>query len=382
MKKGNSSYSGPEQSMLTKNMLEFTQAAVLKRCPVINNCESINWDELLDESQNHGLTAWVWEGISKLPIEQQPPRQQRISWALSAQEVVDSYFSIKKVLSDIIELCDDNQIRLLLLKGFGLSRMYPIPQFRSFGDIDIFVFDDYEKLNGILGGENDTSDGKHSEIMFEGVEVENHKTIIYTHTRKYKRANRFIESTLPNAIITEEGYYVLSTEANLVFLLIHALTHLNSVCFLSMRNILDFAMFIYVNQDKLEPSRCKTIMKKLKLSRSFELFVYLSEWVLGITFAEYHFCHIPQKDLKRAYKMIEDKEILNIPPFELPFFTQLKIRWKDYRRSGWKYKYMPTSKMQRIKYHFNLQLHLFIKYVFNIPANIPFRDGIRSKFKK
>lgn len=366
----------------TKIMLEFTQAAVLNRSPIINDWELIDWDTLFDESQNHGLTTWVWEGISMLPLEKQPSRQQRISWALSAQEVIDNYYSNKKVLSDLIDLCNKNQIKLMVLKGFGLSRIYPKPQLRAFGDIDVFVFDDYEKLNRILGTGDETSDGKHSEIMFEGLEIENHKTIIYTHTRKYKKANRFIESTLTNVNITEDGYYVLSDESNLVFLLMHSLTHFNSVCFVSIRNILDFAMFICVNQNKLDPAHCKQIMKKLELLKSFELFINLSEWVLGISFSEYHFCHIPQKDITRSYKMIEDKEILNIPSYDLPFFTQLKIRWKDYRKNGWKYKYLPTSKIQRIHSHLILQSNLFVKFLFDIPASRSFSHEIKQKLNR
>lgn len=34
----------------------------------------------------------------------------------------------------------ENGIRLLLLKGLGLSRNYPVPAHRECGDIDIYLF--------------------------------------------------------------------------------------------------------------------------------------------------------------------------------------------------------------------------------------------------
>lgn len=369
------------QDSLTRVMLELTQASVFERDPFIPAGVDVDWDRLLDLSQAHGLTAWVWDSITKLSDRVQLTRQQKINWGLSFQDAVDGFERFERVFSNLMDLCRKNHIRLLLLKGFGLSSLYPSPRLRSFGDIDVYPFNDYEKLNSLLGGNDETSDGKHSELLFEGVEIENHKTIIYTHTRKYKLVSEYINASLPNVEKVEGDYYVLSPEANLVFLLVHSLTHLNSIYFLSMRNVLDIAMFLYRNQNKLEPSRCKVLMKQLRISKSFELFIYLCEWVSGLSFADYHFCRIPQRDVRRAYKMLEDKEILNIPTYELPYLTQLKIRWRDYRKNGWKYKYMLTSKQQRVRYHFSLQFHLFVKSILNIPKDKPFVEGLKQKFK-
>ena len=368
------------QDPLTSVMLELTRASVLERDPIIPAGVDVDWDRLLDLSQAHGLTAWVWDSITKLSDRVQLTRQQKINWGLSFQDVVDGFERFKQVFSNLIDLCRKNQIRLLLLKGFDLSSLYPSPQLRSFGDIDVFPFDDYEKLNTLLGGNDETSDGKHSELLFEGVEIENHKTIIYTHTRRYKLVSEFIEASLPNAEKKEGNYYVLSAEANLVFLLVHSLTHLNSIYFLSMRNVLDIAMFLYRNQDKLEPNQCKVLMKRLKLSKSFELFIYLCEWVSGLSFADYHFCRIPQRDVRRAYKMLADKEILNIPAYELPYLTQLKIRWRDYRKNGWKYKYMLTSKKQRIINHLRFQSYLFLKMLLNVPMDQSIKKTMNQRF--
>ena len=367
--------------LLTRVMLELTQASVLEREPIIPKGVEVDWDRLLDMSQEHGLTAWVWDSLTKMSLGQKLSRQQRIDWGLSFQEVIDGYERYKSVFSDLIKLCQENHIRILLLKGFGLSDLYPFPQLRSFGDIDVFPFDDYEKLSSLLGGNDETSDGKHSEFLFEGVEIENHKTIIYTHTRKYQLVSKYLDSTLSYVDYNDGGYYVLSAEANLVFLLVHSLTHLNSIYFLSMRNVLDIAMFLYRNHDKLEPDRCEKLMRQLKLSKSFELFVYLCEWVSGLSFADYHFCHIPQKDIRRAYKMLEYKEILNIPAFELPYFTQLKIRWKDYRKNGWKYKYMLTSKKQRIIKHFRFQSNLFLKMLLNVPMDQSLKIMMKQRLR-
>ncbi len=369
-----------EHNPLTGVMLELTRASVFEREPVLPEGVAVDWDRLLDLAQEQGLTAWVWDGICKLPASQQPPRQDRINWGLSAQEVTDGYDHYRQVLSDLIALCQKNGIRLLLLKGFGLAELYPNPRLRSFGDIDVYAFGDFERLNALLGGENAPADDKHTQLMFEGVEVENHKTTIYTRSRKLKRANRFIESSLQDVVQKEGGYCVLGAEANLVFLLMHSLMHMWMYdCFLPMRNVLDFAISLQRSRDKLEPTRCTALMEQLGLAESFELMLSVCEWVSGLKFAEYHSCRIPQADVERACRMMENKSSLGIP-LTLPFITQLKVRWRDYRDNGWRYKYVPISKSWRIRIGGRLQLHLLVKAALGLPKDKPLGEELRRKF--
>ena len=89
---------------LTEMMLEFVRAAVLEREPKIPFNVAIDWDKLMDVSTEQGLIAWVWDGICRLPQEQQPPRQQRINWGLSAQEIWQRYVQQKEVLAEIVEV--------------------------------------------------------------------------------------------------------------------------------------------------------------------------------------------------------------------------------------------------------------------------------------
>ncbi len=87
----------------------------------------VDWDGLMDVSKSQGFIAWVWDGICRLPVEQQPPRQYRINWGMSAQEIWDRYEKQKKVLAEMVEICNHNNMRLLLMKGIGLSELYPKP---------------------------------------------------------------------------------------------------------------------------------------------------------------------------------------------------------------------------------------------------------------
>ena len=58
---------------------------------------------------------------------------------LSTQEVWDAYYSRKEVLGEMVVQCKENNVKLLLLNGIGVSEIYPRPQSRPSGDIYISV---------------------------------------------------------------------------------------------------------------------------------------------------------------------------------------------------------------------------------------------------
>ena len=166
-------------------IMELMRAAVLDRSPKLPADFSINWDELMDYCAPQGILAWVWDSVCKLPQSQKPPRMQSINWALSAQEIWDTSEKQENVLKQIIEKCNNNHIRVLLLKGIGLSNLYPKPESRSCGDIDIYLFGDYEKGNMILGNNHFDETALHSELIYDGVTVENHKMLIFPNPYTY-----------------------------------------------------------------------------------------------------------------------------------------------------------------------------------------------------
>ena len=343
----------------TEVLLEFLRAGVLDRSPNIQHIESIDWERLLVQSGKQGVIAWVWDGICKLPISQQPPRQQRINWGLSAQEIWSNYQKHSEVLNTMIALCNDNNIRLLLLKGIGLSRLYPKPQSRPCGDIDIYLFDDYYKGNRVFTGHDVERIDKHATFVFNNLLVENHYYFLEPNTRQMRSINRYLESTLNDVCLTEGGYYTFSTIADFVFLTMHTLKHFRETKMVQYRNVMDFGMFLYRNSGKLQPSLCLDVLSSLNLVKGCELLVYLSEKILGIDLKEYHFHKIPKDDVEqiKATYLIENGDIE-----EKRSRSDLK---KQYR-CVWRYvpRYLSYYVIAKAR------LSLIIRSLFRIPASM------------
>ncbi len=338
--------------------LELIRSAMLDRTPIIQPNTKIDWDRLLEQSAEQGVIGWVWDSISKLPNEQQPPRQQRISWGLSAQELWSNYQKHNEVLGKMVALCRANQMKLLLLKGLGLSSLYPNPHSRPCGDIDIYLFDDYYKGNRVFTGHDVERIDKHATFHFDGLLVENHYYFLEPNTRQLRLINRYLESTLNDVRLTGSGYYVFSPIANFVFITMHTLKHFRETKMVPYRNVMDFGMFLYRNRTILSPSMCLGVLANLKLVKGCEMLVYLSEMILGIDLHEYHFNQIPVDDIRKIRESyliesdFESKEIVNDADLKKPY------------RCIWRYvpRYLNYFVIVRAK------LSKLIRHLFKVPA--------------
>ncbi len=247
-------------------MLSLVRAAVLGKKATLPERLTVDWDELFEISADHGTLAWVWDAVCSLPMKQLLTRPQAINWGLSAQEIWDTYQKQHQVLLQMIKVCQENYIQLLLLKGIGLSQVYPKPESRPCGDIDIYLFDDYEMGNKLLGGETVRKTGLHSGFNIKGVHIENHQLLIFPNTKTKKAVGQYVLNHFDDVILSKEGYYILSPLPNLAYLLMHTLNHFNYIDgskVISIRNIIDLAVFIYKNQSELPSKETYQILRSL-----------------------------------------------------------------------------------------------------------------------
>ncbi|MCQ2273906.1 MAG: nucleotidyltransferase family protein [Bacteroidales bacterium] len=331
-------------------MLELLRAAVLDRDPVLDPAVNVDWDDLMDRASKQGILAWVYDGISKLPKEQQPPRQQRINWALSAQEIWDRYHKQKEVLADMVRVCDENGMRMLLLKGIGLSELYPKPESRPSGDIDVFFYDDFEKANDLLGRDGFVHWGKHDEWQIGGIEIENHKNFINVDSKRQRKINQFLLDSTRDSYPTEFGFSLFPPEVNFIFLMLHAMEHFESAYPVSYKTILDLGMFLLKNQDVMDPRCLFVILKKFRLEKSFELLLQLSEYLLGIRFSSFHITTVPSHDFEKAIDSINtrclDLRMNHGSDYGILYIWSLV---RQYSKMRWKYKYLMVSKLFLLK---------------------------------
>lgn len=329
-------------------MIELVRASILDKAPQVPKDKKIDWDDLKKMSVEAGVLTWVWDSITKLPELQQPIRFQKVGWALSAQVASDRYYKQKEVLRDLIEICRQNDMRLMLLKGIGISELYPKPEFRSAGDLDIFLFDDFDKGNKLFLLKNDSAETRlHLSFDYKGIHIENHKTLIFPNTKTKRIVNKYLMSRLDAVELNDDGYYVLSPIDNFIYLIMHAMNHVDfneKSPFLAMRNIIDLSVYLNHYRTKWNPENVKRLMQRMNLSKTFDLVVYFAEMFLDVEIPEYHSGTIKKRDIPIIRELFLEKCFREEIPNKGSWIQQFYRRLHRYGRLMKIYKYMPKHK--------------------------------------
>ena len=152
-----------------------------------------DWVQCYRLAVRQGVSALAWEGIERLPMENMPPLEVKLSWALLEKKQVATYRKHCRVVNELAQLYASHGIAMVVLKGVGLSRLYPIPAHREGGDIDIYTYsadstrmtdEEANRLaNEIIEKQglfmDDSTFKKHSQFCYQGMTVENHRMFLH-----------------------------------------------------------------------------------------------------------------------------------------------------------------------------------------------------------
>ena len=245
-----------------------------------------SWERIYRMAADHGLSAVVWDGICRLPAAQQPPRETRIRWALSAEKLEERYRHQQQTASKLAARFSEEGLRMLLLKGLGLSRDYPLPEHREFGDIDIYLYGQSDKGDLVLheiGAHLYFDVPKHSEYVWDGVLIENHRTILNV---RRNRTERELNAVLVR-LLEKEGTHGLApgiqaprATFNAIFLIRHAAVHFQKEGIV-LRHLCDWACFLTRHWDEIDHALFRTAMEDYRMDRFADLMTAAAVEYLG-----------------------------------------------------------------------------------------------------
>ena len=109
------------------------------------------WTELLNMSMKQNVQAIIYETLKQNPDISMPGFVMNI-FKQKAYSAPMQYYQKIAALRQILKYLKEKNINYYVLKGVGLSTMYPKEEMRSFGDIDLYIpkQDDVEKTHLIF----------------------------------------------------------------------------------------------------------------------------------------------------------------------------------------------------------------------------------------
>lgn len=306
-----------------------------------------SWERIYRMAADHGLSAVVWDGICRLPAAQQPPRETRIRWALSAEKLEERYRHQQQTASKLAARFSEEGLRMLLLKGLGLSRDYPLPEHRECGDIDIYLYGQSDKGDRILheiGAHLYFDVPKHSEYVWDGVLIENHRTILNVRRNRTERELnallvRLLEKDGTHGLVP--GIQTPPATFNAIFLIRHAAVHFQKEGIV-LRHLCDWACFLTRHWDEIDHALFRTAMEDYRMDRFADLMTAAAVEYLG--------AEVPGPECEAGMLGRFMEEVLTLSPMPDKLLPRLLRKLSGPYRNRWRLREVLRTPVWRYYY--------------------------------
>lgn len=218
--------------------------------------ENPDWAVLFRLATAQGVSAIAWDGLvrlrreGQLPAEYELPRALKLQWAMQVSKIEQRYERQLRSATELADYFAQNGVRTVVLKGFAISELYPIPNHRECGDLDCFLCGDYERGNQLaeaLGAKVRRDFYKHSHIEYKRLMVENHQFCTAIRGANERKVfERHLQQLLGEGMNHRLACSVLeipSSDFNVLFLTAHGMSHFLSEG-LKLRHLCDWVCLL------------------------------------------------------------------------------------------------------------------------------------------
>ena len=119
---------------LLRLSLHLQKGQALNRVPTDGE-----WRKLFGECRRHSLVAMMYEAVACLPAVQRPPRDVLLPWYALTERVKRQNALLNTEAARVCAQLERDGLPNVLLKGQGVALLYPRPELRMPGDIDLWI---------------------------------------------------------------------------------------------------------------------------------------------------------------------------------------------------------------------------------------------------
>lgn len=258
-----------------KLLIEILSAFVNERKPQITT--EYNATELYELAKAQSVSGIVGYMLNKYGFTEFIGAEKRFKdiFDKTVAQLVRKEFYAQKLLLKL----NENEIPHIVFKGLVVKDSYPVPQLRTYGDIDIIIRkSDREKSHRLMcdsGFVWELMDGGDVYSYKKAVEhYELHTTLNSEKTKLSKRMNSFWDYTKSRGGFT----YEFENEFHLSYLISHIEKHFYGSG-AGVRMYLDIALFLKKHKDNLDLAKVREILKECGLERFFDSTLFLcNKW--------------------------------------------------------------------------------------------------------
>ncbi len=317
----------------------------LRNTTYCNLPKTVKWPEVMRLSQNHGLDSIVLDGINQLLKDGKHvdiDEDTKLDWIDGVLQQEHDYEQQEALIRSLIAFYAKHSIRMMVLKGWGLSLNYPIPIHRACSDLDIYLFGEQKRADKLLyekhGIEIDNTHHHHSVFSCHGITVENHYDFlnVYSHLSSWKiekRLKKLAEDAFTLEIGRGQNVYLPSSDFNALFILRHTASHFAGSA-MNIRQVIDWGMFVKNHHDEVNWNTLLPFIKELNMHHFYDAQNYICYHYLG--FDKSLFPMIDGEEFgERVFRDLFNEE--NTKPKEKGFVKYIYSRYKKWWSNRWKH---------------------------------------------
>ena len=311
--------------------------------------EGADWEKVCEWAGLQGVLAVAWDGYARLyeagMVTVDMDRQVKKQWiARIFASYERKYGQYRSVIGHLAGFYRKHGLRMMVLKGYGLSLNYPVPNHRPCGDIDIWNFGDYKRgdrlLQEELGIRVDDSHHHHTVFRFEGQLVENHYDFVNVH---YGHRNAELEMVFKSLAekdtepveIDGEVIYLPSPRFNALFLLRHMMLHFASTE-MSVRQLLDWGFFVQKYSAAVDWEWLQEILRRFHMDGFFRCVKAICVEDLGFDAAAFPSISADPHLKARVLADTFSPEFSEKAPEGKGFFRRVAFKYRRWKANAWK----------------------------------------------
>ncbi len=320
----------------------------------------IDWQKVIDTAGEQGVLAIAWDGYSRLyeagKVTVDMDKQVKKQWIARVIQFHEwKYAKYRSTIGHLASFYSKHGIKMMVLKGYGLSLNYPVPAHRPCGDVDIWNYGEYKRadkaLHDNLKIKIDNSHHHHTVFHFEGQMFENHYDFVNVHAHP---SSKVVEARLKELAyqgdeaveIDGAEIYLPSPDFNALFLLRHTSAHFAAEK-MSIRQILDWGTFVQRYHDQVDWDGLTAFVDKVGMRPFMDVLNGICVNYLG--FAGDIF---PSGRSAVEERVVDD---IFLPEFadknpKGHFFGSLWWRYRRWKHNAWKHRLVSPESMLRTFY--------------------------------
>ena len=267
-------------------IVELSRAAIFDDTPFVPE-ESINWEYVYNKSIEQNITGLLFTAVSKLPDEYRPGKDLFNKWQQKMLETIavtsrqyNEFLRMSKIFSN-------NDIKIVVLKGGFIRRIYLPPELRTMGDFDILVKKaDINRAAQVLKKE-----GYDINKAVFGIEAKNKNAyweVFYLLEEEFVYEPEKYTQEVYNSSFTVDNFFVPEPALFLTHLIVHTGKHYIEKG-AGIRNLLDITLYIKKYAPKIDFVYVEKICKEQNFLKIYRYIINaLEDWYkIDLSFVEY-----------------------------------------------------------------------------------------------